>query len=913
MRKNLIFVWVIAAILAITGFIIYIYTNIPNQSLVNSNMSFVNISHVESDANDNLFVIDQSMKRLVRTNPSGVLTSVIASDTGRKNCSVLFSDIVADNSGAFYVLCTVLDAQGYYVESEEINRYTPEGKFDRLLYRVEYDKESRPIRTGRLKTLDIRDNFIYFYNVGQNKIIQNRLALSGDNVDSVFSVILTQEIFLSEIAGLDFGSIFFTTKKGEIYQINESGKPVPMYSSGSMEKSLPVYLGVDSNKRIYFADVYRKEINRLRTGEVDSAETFFSERKLLEQGYNIPFAVLKDISIKQDGSVIIAASDRVICVRPDGKVNSILEKVTLPYKTIILGLLFWLLVLLAIVMFLRGCKILYVDIMQKKVSLISKQLCFIPVIVVAMVFVSSVIYASYSKKYEAEIYSKLKLLAHIGTQMIDTERLTKITNPGHFLNSDYKAIKEKINLIYGDNSPENEESYYFVVYKLEEGKLYWCITDDDSISPFYPFNIQNNDYYKVMREGQFITGHESDAEGEWMYAVGPLINSEGQVIGAFETGMDLNSFNELKRKLFLTAGRSITVAIIVIIAVFMLMTYYLLSSIQILRNGVNEVASGNWDATVSVKSRDEVGDLCDGFNKMSEYIRKYIADITILNESYLRFVPQQFVHFLGKESIVGVQLGDQVKQEMTVLFSSVRSFSQISKTLKPEESFNLINAYLKRVGPVVRNNGGFVDKYTGNGIIALFPGTAGEALQAAVDMRKELKLYNEHRLQEGYHSIDIGIGIHRGPLMLGIIGEEKRLEGTVISDNVDLAVIIERITEKYGASILVTENMLSDVTEQYQYRLLGLVQVSVKEEPVKIFDLYQGDPEDIKKMKHETKDLFEEGIMLYRDGRFYDARSKFVEVVRENFRDEAAKIYFFLCDEYYKKGAPEGWNGTLPA
>ncbi|MCG9968459.1 HAMP domain-containing protein [Pelotomaculum terephthalicicum JT] len=855
------------------------------------------------------------MKRLVKTNPSGVLTSIIDSDNGKKDSSVLFADVVADNSGSFYVLSTVLDAQGYYVESEEINRYTPAGNFDKQLYRVEYDRENRPNRTGRLKTLDIKDNFLYFYSVGQDKIILNRLTLNGDNVDSLFSIFLDGEMFLSEIAGLEFGSIFFTTKKGEIYQINDSGRPVLVYSSGSGEKSLPVYLDVGADKHIYFADVYREEIDRLRTGEINSAETLLSERKLYEQGYSVPFSVLKDLSIKQDGSVLIAASDRVICVRPDGGINFILEKVKFPYKTMAMRLLAWLLVLLAVVLFLRGCRILYVDIMQKKISLIFKQLCFIPVIVLAMVLVSSVINASYSQKYEAEIYSKLKLLAHIGIQMIDSERLSKITTPGHFLNSDYKEIKEKINLIYDDNSSENEEGFYFVVYKLEEEKLYWCITDDDNMSPFYPFNIQNNDYYKVIRDGQFITGHESDAEGEWMYAVGPLMNPEGKVIGAFETGMDLNSFNELKRKLFLTAGKSIAAAAIVIIVLFMLMTYYLLSSIQILRNGVNEMASGNWDATVSVKSRDEVGELCGGFNKMSEYIRKYIADITILNESYLRFVPQQFVHFLGKQSIVDVQLGDQVKEEMSVLFSSVRSFSLLSKTLRPEESFDLINAYLKRVGPIVRNNGGFVDDYTGNGIIALFPGTAGEALRAAVDMRKELERYNEQRLKEGYLSIDTGTGIHRGPLMLGIIGEEKRLEGTVISDNVDLAATIERITEKFGASILITENMLGEagVREQYQYRLLGLVQVSVKEEPVKIFDLYQGDPEDIKKLKHETKDIFEEGIMLYRDGRFYDARSRFVEVVRENFRDEAAKIYFFLCDEYYKKGAPEGWNGTLPA
>lgn len=147
------------------------------------------------------------------------------------------------------------------------------------------------------------------------------------------------------------------------------------------------------------------------------------------------------------------------------------------------------------------------------------------------------------------------------------------------------------------------------------------------------------------------------------------------------------------------------------------------------------------------------------------------ANMSELNAAYQRFVPEEFLKFLNRESIVDVKLGDQVRKEMSVLFSDIRSFTELSEKMTPEENFNFINSYLQRMGPSIRENNGFIDKYIGDAIMALFPRNAEDAIKASIQMMEGIKLYNKHRNNQGYAPISIGIGIHTGELMLGTVGK----------------------------------------------------------------------------------------------------------------------------------------------
>jgi class 3 adenylate cyclase len=165
---------------------------------------------------------------------------------------------------------------------------------------------------------------------------------------------------------------------------------------------------------------------------------------------------------------------------------------------------------------------------------------------------------------------------------------------------------------------------------------------------------------------------------------------------------------------------------------------------------------------------------------------------------------------------------------MTVFFLDIRDFTSLSETMTPEQNFRFINSFLKRFGPIIRSNGGFVDKYLGDGIMALFPASSQGALAAAAAMRTELVEYNAGRQRAGHVPVRFGIGIHTGPLMLGTIGENRRMDSTVISDTVNVASRLEGLTKKFGADILVSKEAIEALPAGYGHRFEALGSETVK-------------------------------------------------------------------------------------
>ena len=277
---------------------------------------------------------------------------------------------------------------------------------------------------------------------------------------------------------------------------------------------------------------------------------------------------------------------------------------------------------------------------------------------------------------------------------------------------------------------------------------------------------------------------------------------------------------------------------------------------------------------------------------LSENLQRY-------NRAYSRFVPREFLRFLQKESILDIHLGDQVQTEMTVLFVDIRSFTTISEHMTPKENFDFLNDYLGRIGPLIRKNNGFIDKYLGDGLMALFPEGAGDALQAALEIQKAINVFNEELTQWGRPAIRVGAGIHMGRLMLGTVGEQERMDGTVISDAVNLASRIEGLTKSYGSSIVISEESLVRLEDPNKFccRFLGKVRVKGKTEPVSVFEVFDHDPAEIRIVKQVTRTEFEKGIMALHGGEYAEARKLFEGILRANPEDEAAALYIRKLDK----------------
>ena len=326
---------------------------------------------------------------------------------------------------------------------------------------------------------------------------------------------------------------------------------------------------------------------------------------------------------------------------------------------------------------------------------------------------------------------------------------------------------------------------------------------------------------------------------------------------------------------------------------------------------------------VLLTAKNQTNDLLTGFAAgANDYITKPFDKNELLarvkthlrlakiNTAYGRFVPHEFLRFLKKESIVDVNLGDQVQRKMTVLFSDIRSFTSLSESMSPQENFNFLNSYLSQVSPIIRKQRGFIDKYIGDALMALFPENPQDAVQAAIAIQQTVGTYNTRRQRWGYQPIKIGIGVHTGNLMLGTIGEEQRMESTVISDAVNLTARLEGLTKRYGAPIIVSENALYELEQvtDYNFRFLDRVQVKGKRESVSIFEILDGGPPEVVNLKLETRPDFERGLLHYHSLEFTEAKHYFKKVLDRDSADKAAALYFQRATHFLEYGVPPNWD-----
>jgi class 3 adenylate cyclase len=355
---------------------------------------------------------------------------------------------------------------------------------------------------------------------------------------------------------------------------------------------------------------------------------------------------------------------------------------------------------------------------------------------------------------------------------------------------------------------------------------------------------------------------------------------------------------------------SIGLSIIIVLFAFVISRLFS-KNIQILSRGVQVIGSGDLSLKLDIKTSDEIGELAKNFNTMTEKLREADDFKAALLNSYSKFVPTEFIEFLKKNSVLDISLGDQIEVDMSILFSDIRSFTTISEKMTAEETFKFINSYLHAMGPCVTKQNGFIDKYIGDAIMALFR-TSENALDAAIDMLDELYLYNKKRQERNYEKISIGIGIHTGRLILGIVGSELRIQGTVISDAVNLASRIEGLTKMYGATLLMSEETFKTLEKKDKYytRIIDRVKVKGKDNPVDVIEVLNGNSERIINLKLSTNKLMNEGITYFREREFGKAIKLFEEILTMDSKDKAANIHLQRSIYFDKHGVPPDWEGV---
>ncbi len=294
--------------------------------------------------------------------------------------------------------------------------------------------------------------------------------------------------------------------------------------------------------------------------------------------------------------------------------------------------------------------------------------------------------------------------------------------------------------------------------------------------------------------------------------------------------------------------------------------------------------------------------------ELTARIRTHL-NLSQINKAAVRFFPNEYLNFLSKESIVDIKLGDHIKREMAVMFSDIRSFTSISEQMTPKENFDFVNAYLGKVSPMIRKYEGFIVKYLGDGIMAVFPENPENAVRSAVEKQFQVDELNRELILKGQNPINVGIGIHFGPMMVGMVGEKHRIQGDAFSDHVNLTSRLEGLTKYYGTKIIISEDMKNQLKEEaFSIRYLDSVKVVGRKSYIKIYEIMDSDPADLRERKENCLSMYENALQFYQEkelDRSFEMFQKMKKVLPE---DNVLNLYIERIEKYRKEGFPPDWT-----
>jgi class 3 adenylate cyclase len=232
--------------------------------------------------------------------------------------------------------------------------------------------------------------------------------------------------------------------------------------------------------------------------------------------------------------------------------------------------------------------------------------------------------------------------------------------------------------------------------------------------------------------------------------------------------------------------------------------------------------------------------------------------------------------------------------------------------MTPINNFKFVNSIAGKVGPIVKSNHGIINQYLGDTIMMLFLEKADDGVKAAVEIFRMIDEYNIDRKNKNRKLIKLGMGIHSGPLIMGIIGDSDRTEAAVISDTVNTASRMEGLTKHFGVNFILSDSTVDKLEnrEKFNLRYLGKVQVKGKYHPIGIYECFDGDRPEQLNLKKSSLQHFEDGIKAYYNRDMINALNNFEAVYKGNPADMTAFGFLRKVHDNIVNGLSEDWNGV---
>ena len=583
----------------------------------------------------------------------------------------------------------------------------------------------------------------------------------------------------------------------------------------------------------------------------------------------------------------------------------------IPSGALLIQTLLWILGICGALLSLLGLVCTVGCLMGWHFTLLSKQLfVIIPVLLAMLLVITASMLGTVRQSYYDNVEQELVDISEIILSEVDGEQIAGIRDLGYVFDGRYDQLKNLILKITGNNTSSLSQTYDIAIYRTSSvGDYHYRIaSSQQEDQPFYGYlelDFKDMEDYLHQNSNTYIIDMYSASE-EWMTAQTPIYDSQGNMAGVLELSADLDEYDSLTDTVLKKMGIQALIFMMVVILTIIIITYLNTRRLKQASEAVTKIAGGDFSTRITKKyAKDEVGAICEGVNNMAGQLETYFAEMERNEQFYYKFVPEQFKELLHKEAFTDLSLGDAESLDLTVLFCDIRSFSLNSEMMTARENFEFVNTIYGIAGPIVRNHNGFVDKYIGDAVMALFK-NADDAINAGIDLYREIAQNPKTAALLGIDSIDIGIGIHSGMARIGIVGETERMSGTVISDTVNMSSRLESLTKQYKTAMIITKDTLDRMAnpDRLNVRYLGMVQVAGVNEVKALYEVLDSLDEQRRTARMANVHEFREAVRLFHLGNCSGAMEKFrsLRAVTNSELDPVPNKYMTYIEEYLASG-----------
>ncbi|MBR6488091.1 MAG: HAMP domain-containing protein [Clostridiales bacterium] len=697
------------------------------------------------------------------------------------------------------------------------------------------------------------------------------------------------------------GAFVFIRSDGNVYKV-EFGKPMgeSIYKfNGFDDKELPVFKAATmAGGKLYFAvDTDPLAVYSLEDGKLTKE---FDIKGVTEE----PGDLWMLDSYHSDGDsrdTIVLLTEKALITYSGDK--PVLRKITvrpqitpLMYIDPLMNILYWLPVI--------G---LVINLIIRKKTLLYKQLIVtIPVFIVLSGVIAGVVYVYADRIKVDDTGNDLNMICGISAKSLEGFDFSGLSKPDKNTGTAYKELRDKLKALGSFNSVYN----FSVVYRADDGTAYTVASFDTVSMPMQKWYKSDGAFpEEALRSEVYVDKNVRSIVNMITTTNISRISAYGKIHDASSSGnyylrveADYGDLFSTRIYLVLQIFGCGILIMLVISLIFILSTIRMLRVIKKATVTVKSISEGDLSARVNYSSKDELGQICTQVNEMASSLETSFEEKDKTEKFYYKFVPEKFREYLGKNKLTDLSLGDASNRELTVLFCDIRSFSINSEMMTAKENFAFVNTIYGKAGPIVREHNGFIDKYIGDAVMALFE-KADDAVAAGIDLYKAIVHDPETAQELNVSDINIGIGIHTGMAMIGIVGESERLSGTVISDTVNLSSRLESLTKQYNTAMLVSKDTVDRLSspESLELRYLGMIQVAGVNEVKGVYEVLDCLKPSEKEVRSANASDFREALRLFQLGRRSDAQNELEKIASEGRNDYVTDMYL----KYIKNLSPD--------